>query len=55
MANHVEREFPLLAALIRQCRYVDDFAESNREKDVLKRTAMEGDEVFSRMGLVCKG
>ena len=51
----MESEFPLIAALIRLSRYVDDFAELSREKGVLKKMAMEGDEEFAWIGLICKG
>ena len=55
IAKMIEDEFPLLAALIRWCRYVDDFGESKRRLAELKELARQADEVFARIGLTCKG
>ena len=55
VAKKIENEFPLLAALIRWCRYVDDFAESKRMIAALREIAKQADEVFARIGLTCKG
>ena len=55
IANKIDEEFPMLAALIRKSRYVDDFAESRQERSTLKDISRQGDEVFARIGLKCKG
>ena len=55
IAKKIETEYPKLASMIRKCRYVDDFAESKKNIEELKETARQGDEVFSRIGLRCKG
>ena len=55
IAKKIEHEHPSLAALIRWCRYVDDFAESRGNLADLQLLSARADDVFSRIGLKCKG
>ena len=41
--------------MIRWCRYVDDMADSKQLLEDLRKLAKQADEVFSRLGLTCKG
>ena len=55
LAELVKEEFPELALFLVVSRYVDDLLDSKSGLEDCLRLTKVADEVFSRVGLVCKG
>ena len=55
LAETVKDDDPELAFFLRCCRYVDDMGESKSEKSLCKDLAARADQLFSMVGLECKG
>ena len=55
LANHVRGNNPRLADFLLNGRYVDDLADSHANLDTLKDMVAEADELFTSVGLQCKG
>ena len=55
LAEHVKEECPELALFLIVSRYVDDLLDSKSGLEDCLRLTKVADEVFSRVGLVCKG
>ena len=54
LANLIKEEFPELALFLILSRYVDDLMDSKSSLEECLSLTKEADEVFSRIGLVCK-
>ena len=46
---------PRLADLLMKSRFVDDLGDSAKDKETLKKLIDDADELFSSVGLACKG
>ena len=55
LAEAVKEEFPLLADFLINSRFVDDLGHSEASKDTLEKLVDEADNLFSQVGLACKG
>ena len=55
IAQSVQQDFPRLADLLRNARFVDDLADSDKCNDILEKIIDEADQLFLSVGLRCKG
>ena len=55
LANHVREKQPLLADFLTNSRFVDDLGDSAENLQILQKVVSEADELFSQVGLSCKG
>ena len=55
LAAFVKENQPNLYDLLVNCRFVDDLGKSDKSLDDLKKVTAEADELFSKVGLACKG
>ena len=55
LAELIKEEFPELALFLVVSRYVDDLLDSKGDLEDCLNLTKDADEVFSRVGLVCKG
>ena len=55
LAEAVKDEFPLLADFLINSRFVDDLGHSEASKETVDKLIAEADNLFSQVGLACKG
>ena len=55
LAEAVKNEFPLLADFLINSRFVDDLGHSEASKETIEQLIAEADDLFSKVGLACKG
>ena len=55
VADHISQNFPRLADLLVNGRYVDDLADSDTTEVVIKNLIDTANDVFDSVGLRCKG
>ena len=55
LADAIRKEFPRVAALLKDSRFVDDCGDSAKNKEIIKTLTKNADEVFDRVSLKCKG
>ena len=55
LAEAVKEELPLLSDFLINSRFVDDLGHSEASKDTLEKLVNEADNLFSQVGLACKG
>jgi len=54
LATDFEKQFPALAKLLREGRYVDDMGESKALKAEIKQLIKDAEQVFAEVGITCK-
>ena len=55
LAKDFKEQYPHLAELLLTGRFVDDMAISKATRAELKKLVQDADEVFAKVGIVCKG
>ena len=55
LAEAVKDESPMLSNFLLNSRFVDDLGDSKEKLEIVKKLADEADELFSKVGLECKG
>ena len=55
LANLVAKVKPRVAEMVRESRFVDDLADSDKDSETIEKLKNEADEAFESVGLKCKG
>ena len=55
LAEHILKDYPLLAKFLLDSRFVDDIADSAAKKETLEKITGQADYFFDKLGLGCKG
>ena len=55
LAESIEKSNPRLADLLINGRFVDDCGDSHEDIEALKKLIDDADDLFSKVGLACKG
>ena len=55
LAGLVAKVKPRVAEMVRESRFVDDLADSDKDKETIEKLKKDADEAFESVGLKCKG